>query len=131
MESILQIAEKNNLWVLEDGCDALGSKWNGRLVGTFGAMSSISFYPAHHMTMGEGGMVVVNDRKVRKTCLSIRDWGRDCWCNRELMTPVAKDFWSLGDLPKGYDHKYMFKSWLQFKSYRNASCDWLCTIPET
>ena len=111
MESVLQIAEKNNLWVLEDGCDALGSKWNGRLVGTFGAMSSISFYPAHHMTMGEGGMVVVNDRKVRKTCLSIRDWGRDCWCNPGINDTCGKRFsWSLGDLPKGYDHKYIYSN---------------------
>ena len=111
MDAILEIAERNNLWVLEDGCDALGSKWNGRQVGTFGAMSSISFYPAHHMTMGEGGMVIVNDRKVRKTCLPIRDWGRDCWCNPGINDTCGKRFsWSLGDLPMGYDHKYIYSN---------------------
>jgi CDP-6-deoxy-D-xylo-4-hexulose-3-dehydrase len=111
MDAILHVAEKHDLWLLEDGCDALGATWGGRLVGTFGAMSSISFYPAHHMTMGEGGMVVVNKPGVRRTCLSIRDWGRDCWCEPGVNNTCGKRFdWQLGDLPHGYDHKYIYSN---------------------
>jgi CDP-4-dehydro-6-deoxyglucose reductase, E1 len=105
------LANKHDLWFLEDGCDALGSTWDGKLCGTFGAMSSISFYPAHHMTMGEGGMVVVNDNGLRKTCLSVRDWGRDCWCDPGVSDTCGKRFgWQLGDLPFGYDHKYIYSN---------------------
>ena len=109
MDVITQLAEKHNLWLLEDGCDALGATWDGRLVGTFGVMSSLSFYPAHHMTMGEGGMVVVNDSALRGTCLSIRDWGRDCWCEPGKNNTCCKRFgWEMGELPFGYDHKYIY-----------------------
>jgi CDP-6-deoxy-D-xylo-4-hexulose-3-dehydrase len=111
MDALVAIAEKHGLWLLEDGCDALGSTWDGRLVGTFGAMSSLSFYPAHHMTLGEGGMVVVNKEGVRKTCLSVRDWGRDCWCEPGVSDTCGKRFdWQLGELPHGYDHKYIYSN---------------------
>ena len=111
LDALVAIAEKHNLWFLEDGCDALGSTWDGKLVGTFGAMSSISFYPAHHMTLGEGGMVFVNKGGVRKTCLSVRDWGRDCWCETGVSDTCGKRFgWQLGGLPFGYDHKYIYSN---------------------
>lgn len=111
MDVIMNVAQRHNLWLLEDGCDALGATWEGRLVGTFGAMSSISFYPAHHMTMGEGGMVVVNDTGIRRTCLSVRDWGRDCWCDPGVNNTCGKRFeWQLGELPFGYDHKYIYSN---------------------
>jgi len=111
MDVIMDVARRHNLWLLEDGCDALGATWDGKLVGTFGAMSSISFYPAHHMTMGEGGMVVVNHEGIRRTALSIRDWGRDCWCEPGVNDTCGKRFgWQLGDLPFGYDHKYIYSN---------------------
>jgi CDP-6-deoxy-D-xylo-4-hexulose-3-dehydrase len=111
LDALVALAKKHNLWLLEDGCDALGSTWDGKLVGTFGAMSSISFYPAHHMTLGEGGMVVVNENGLRKTCLSVRDWGRDCWCETGVSDTCGKRFgWQLGELPFGYDHKYIYSN---------------------
>ena len=111
MDAIMDVAKRHNLWVLEDGCDALGATWDGKLVGTFGSMSSISFYPAHHMTMGEGGMVVVNDNGIRRTCLSIRDWGRDCWCEPGVNNTCGMRFeWQMGQLPYGYDHKYVYSN---------------------
>ena len=111
LDALTAIAKKHDLWLLEDGCDALGATWDGKLVGTFGAMSSISFYPAHHMTLGEGGMVVVNHGGVRKTCLSVRDWGRDCWCEPGVSDTCGKRFgWQLGALPFGYDHKYTYSN---------------------
>ena len=111
MDTISDIAKKYNLFLLEDGCDCLGAKWNGQLMGTFGDMSSISFYPAHHMTMGEGGMVIINNRLVKKAALSIRDWGRDCWCEPGQNNTCGKRFdWQLGDLPYGYDHKYIYSN---------------------
>ncbi len=111
MDVVMDVAERHDLWVLEDGCDALGATWDGKMTGTFGAMSSISFYPAHHITMGEGGMVVVNDNGLRRTALSIRDWGRDCWCEPGVSNTCGKRFdWQLGDLPRGYDHKYIYSN---------------------
>jgi CDP-6-deoxy-D-xylo-4-hexulose-3-dehydrase len=111
LDALTTLAKKHDLWLLEDGCDALGATWAGKLVGTFGAMSSISFYPAHHMTIGEGGMVVVNHGGVRKTCLSVRDWGRDCWCEPGVSDTCGKRFgWQLGALPFGYDHKYTYSN---------------------
>ena len=104
----MSIVNKYDLFLLEDGCDCLGAKWDNKLLGTFGDMSSISFYPAHHMTMGEGGMTIINNRFL-KTALSIRDWGRDCWCPPGQNDTCNKRFdWQLGDLPKGYDHKYIY-----------------------
>ena len=111
MDQIMKIVKKYNLFLLEDGCDCLGAKWDNKLMGTFGEMSSISFYPAHHMTMGEGGMVIVNNRFMKKTALSIRDWGRDCWCPPGENNTCGKRFeWELGDLPYGYDHKYIYSN---------------------
>ena len=111
MDVIMEVARRHDLWVLEDGCDALGATWDGKLVGTFGAMSSLSFYPAHHMTMGEGGMVVVNAEGLRRTSLSLRDWGRDCWCEPGVNNTCGKRFeWQLGQLPYGYDHKYIYSN---------------------
>jgi CDP-6-deoxy-D-xylo-4-hexulose-3-dehydrase len=111
MDEIMKLVEKYDLFLLEDGCDCLGAKWDGKLMGTFGDMSSISFYPAHHITMGEGGMVIVNNRFMKKTALSIRDWGRDCWCPPGENNTCGKRFeWSLGDLPHGYDHKYIYSN---------------------
>ena len=111
MDILSDLANKYNLFLLEDGCDCLGATWDGKLMGTFGDMSSISFYPAHHMTMGEGGMVIVNNRFLKKTALSIRDWGRDCWCEPGQNDTCGKRFdWKLGDLPYGYDHKYIYSN---------------------
>lgn len=105
------LAERHGLWLLEDCCDALGSTWNGRRVGSFGAMASLSFYPAHHMTMGEGGGVIVNRGGLARAAQSIRDWGRDCWCPPGQANTCGKRFdWKLGDLPEGYDHKYIYSN---------------------
>jgi CDP-6-deoxy-D-xylo-4-hexulose-3-dehydrase len=105
------LAERHGLWLLEDCCDALGSTWNGRRVGTFGAMASLSFYPAHHMTMGEGGGVIVNRGGLTRAAQSMRDWGRDCWCPPGQANTCGKRFeWQLGDLPEGYDHKYIYSN---------------------
>jgi CDP-6-deoxy-D-xylo-4-hexulose-3-dehydrase len=109
MATIMDVARRHDLWVLEDGCDALGSTYDGKLCGTFGQMSSLSFYPAHHMTMGEGGGVVVNDHRLVRTATSIRDWGRDCWCDPGQNDTCGTRFgWQLGELPEGYDHKYIY-----------------------
>lgn len=111
MSIIMDVAKRRNLWVLEDGCDALGATFDNQLVGTFGAMSSLSFYPAHHITMGEGGAVIVNHPRLKKTSKSIRDWGRDCWCDPGQSNTCGKRFdWQLGELPHGYDHKYMYSN---------------------
>ena len=111
MAAIMDIANRHNLWVLEDSCDALGATFNGQLVGTFGDMASLSFYPAHHITMGEGGGVTINHPRLKKTARSIRDWGRDCWCDPGQNNTCGKRFeWSLGDLPDGYDHKYIYSN---------------------
>jgi CDP-6-deoxy-D-xylo-4-hexulose-3-dehydrase len=108
---IAEIAERRGLWLLEDGCDALGAEFDGRLTGTFGAMSSVSFYPAHQMTMGEGGGVSINHPRLKKTARSIRDWGRDCYCDPGKSDTCGKRFgWQLGELPLGYDHKYIYSN---------------------
>jgi len=111
MDRLCDIAERRGLWLLEDGCDALGATFGGKLVGTFGAMSSLSFYPAHHITMGEGGGVAVNHARLKKTARSIRDWGRDCWCDPGKSNTCGRRFdWQLGELPHGYDHKYIYSN---------------------
>lgn len=109
VERIKEIATKHNLWLIEDCCDALGATFNGRHVGTFGDLATLSFYPAHHITMGEGGAVFTNNSKLVKIMESFRDWGRDCWCASGCDNTCAKRFeWQLGDLPYGYDHKYIY-----------------------
>lgn len=106
---ITRIAQKHDLWLVEDCCDALGSEYDGRLVGTFGDVGTLSFYPAHHITMGEGGAVFTNDNILRRALASIRDWGRDCWCDPGMDNTCTKRFgWTLGTLPFGYDHKYTY-----------------------
>ena len=109
LDKVLSIAQKYNLWVIEDNCDALGSKYNEKYTGTFGHISTFSFYPAHHMTMGEGGALVTNDTQLKILIESFRDWGRDCWCEPGHDNTCTNRFgWQLGSLPYGYDHKYIY-----------------------
>jgi CDP-6-deoxy-D-xylo-4-hexulose-3-dehydrase len=109
LDPILQLVEKYDLWFIEDNCDALGSRYQGKYTGTFGHISTCSFYPAHHITMGEGGAVLTNDLRLKKIIASFRDWGRDCWCEPGCDNSCKKRFgWNLGDLPFGYDHKYVY-----------------------
>jgi CDP-6-deoxy-D-xylo-4-hexulose-3-dehydrase len=104
-----QIAEKHNLWLIEDCCDALGARLHGKHVGTFGDIGTLSFYPAHHITTGEGGAVFSNNPRLLKIMESFRDWGRDCWCPSGKDNTCCKRFgWTLGQLPAGYDHKYIY-----------------------
>ena len=109
IKKIKEICDKYNLWLIEDTCDALGSKYNNQLVGTFGDLATLSFYPAHHITMGEGGAVFTNSIKLKRIAESFRDWGRDCYCEPGKDNTCNKRFdWQLGDLPYGYDHKYTY-----------------------
>ncbi len=109
LKKIMRIAKKHNLWVIEDCCDALGSKYDGKLVGTFGDITTYSFYPAHIITMGEGGAVTTNNSLIHKSIRQFRDWGRDCWCDTGKDNTCRKRFgWKLGELPQGYDHKYIY-----------------------
>ena len=109
LDRILEICKKYNLWLIEDNCDALGSKYNGQYTGTFGHVATFSFYPAHHVTMGEGGALVTNDSQLKKLIQSFRDWGGDCWCEPGCDNTCGKRFsWQLGSLPFGYDHKYIY-----------------------
>lgn len=109
LDRVAAFVKKHDLWLIEDCCDALGATYKGRHVGTFGDLATVSFYPAHHITMGEGGCVLT-DRPVLKTLIeSFRDWGRDCWCVPGAANTCGKRFdWQLGDLPHGYDHKYTY-----------------------
>lgn len=107
--AVSEFARKHNLWLIEDCCDALGSTFGGRRVGTFGDMATFSFYPAHHITMGEGGCVGTSQPRLTKLIESFRDWGRDCWCAPGKDNTCGKRFdWQLGTLPHGYDHKYTY-----------------------
>jgi CDP-6-deoxy-D-xylo-4-hexulose-3-dehydrase len=109
VKKIKDICNKYNLWLIEDSCDALGSKFNNQNVGTFGDLATLSFYPAHHITMGEGGAVFTNSIKLARIAESFRDWGRDCYCEPGKDNTCNKRFsWQLGDLPFGYDHKYTY-----------------------
>jgi CDP-4-dehydro-6-deoxyglucose reductase, E1 len=109
LDAIMDVAERHNLWVVEDCCDALGAEYNGKLVGTFGDVGTLSFYPAHHITMGEGGAVFTADPLLKRTIESFRDWGRDCWCAPAMDNTCKRRFdWQLGQLPYGYDHKYTY-----------------------
>ena len=106
---VMDIAKKYNLWVIEDDCDSLGATFDGKKTGSFGDAATLSFYPAHHITMGEGGAVLINNRKLQMPALSLRDWGRDCYCETGCDNTCNKRFdWQLGDLPNGYDHKYIY-----------------------
>jgi len=109
LDKILKIVKKYNLWLIEDNCDALGSKYKGKYTGTFGDVSTCSFYPAHQITMGEGGAILTNNPLLKKIITSFRDWGRDCWCEPGHDNTCGKRFdWKLGKLPFGYDHKYIY-----------------------
>lgn len=109
LDAIVIICEKHNLWLIEDSCDALGAEYNGKKVGTIGHIGTYSFYPAHHMTMGEGGAVVTNDAKLYRIIMSFRDWGRDCWCPPGKDDTCKNRFnMQHGNLPFGYDHKYTY-----------------------
>ncbi|MFB3813487.1 MAG: lipopolysaccharide biosynthesis protein RfbH [Terriglobales bacterium] len=107
--AVTEFARKHNLWLIEDCCDAVGATYAGRNVGTFGDLATVSFYPAHHITMGEGGAVLTNAPLLTTLVESFRDWGRDCWCEPGRDNTCGKRFdWQLGALPRGYDHKYTY-----------------------
>jgi CDP-6-deoxy-D-xylo-4-hexulose-3-dehydrase len=107
--AVTEFAGRHKLWLIEDCCDAVGSTWEGRKLGSFGELATTSFYPAHHITMGEGGAVLTNQPLLRTLVESFRDWGRDCWCQPGCDNTCGKRFdWQLGALPCGYDHKYTY-----------------------
>ena len=109
VDAVVAICKKHKLWLVEDCCDALGSTYRGQLVGTFGDIGTLSFYPAHHITMGEGGAVFTNNAELKLIAESFRDWGRDCYCPPGKDNTCSKRFcWKLGNLPEGYDHKYTY-----------------------
>jgi len=109
LDTVTKVCQRYNLWLIEDNCDALGSIYRGRRTGTFGDLSTVSFYPAHHITTGEGGCVFTNRGRIKVLVESFRDWGRDCWCDPGKENTCGKRFsWKLGDLPRGYDHKYTY-----------------------
>jgi CDP-4-dehydro-6-deoxyglucose reductase, E1 len=109
LEAVTAFCKKHNLWLIEDCCDAVGALYKGLPVGKYGDIATVSFYPAHHITMGEGGAVLTDQPKLKKIIESFRDWGRDCWCETGKDNTCGKRFdWQLGDLPAGYDHKYTY-----------------------
>jgi len=109
IDEVIKICKKYNLWLVEDNCDALGSLYKGKLTGSFGDISTLSFYPAHQITTGEGGAVLTSNSLLARIIKSMRDWGRDCWCKTGQNNACKKRFsWQLGDLPFGFDHKYIY-----------------------
>lgn len=109
LDKIAELCQKHNLWLIEDSCDALGAKFDNKYVGTFGHIGTFSFYPAHHITMGEGGALCTDDANLYRIIMSYRDWGRDCWCNPGQDNRCKNRFnMQLGNLPHGYDHKYTY-----------------------
>jgi CDP-6-deoxy-D-xylo-4-hexulose-3-dehydrase len=109
LDVVTALCKKHSLWLVEDCCDALGSTYKGQMVGTFGDIGTLSFYPAHHITMGEGGAVFTNNFELKQIAESFRDWGRDCYCPPGKDNTCGKRFcWKLGNLPEGYDHKYTY-----------------------
>jgi CDP-4-dehydro-6-deoxyglucose reductase, E1 len=109
LSAVTEFCKKHELWLIEDNCDALGCTYDGKLTGTFGDLSTQSFYPPHHITLGEGGAINMTSLKFRAIVESFRDWGRDCWCASGKDNTCGKRFdWQLGELPKGYDHKYIY-----------------------
>lgn len=109
IDSVKNFCNKNGLWLIEDNCDSLGSEYKGKYTGTFGDIATYSFYPPHHMTMGEGGALTTDNTLLKDIICSFRDWGRDCWCDSGQDNACKKRFsWQLGQLPKGYDHKYTY-----------------------
>ncbi len=111
LDTVMKAAKKHGLYVIEDCCDALGAKFDGKQIGTFGDIATASFFPAHHLTMGEGGAVMTSNPIYKKLIESFRDWGRDCWCPPGKDNSCNKRFgWKLGGLPYGYDHKYTYSN---------------------
>lgn len=109
LKAVAAFAKQYNLWLIEDCCDAVGARFDGRSVGTYGDLATVSFYPAHHITMGEGGCVLTSSPKLKQIVESFRDWGRDCWCETGQSNTCGKRFdWQLGELPPCYDHKYIY-----------------------
>ncbi len=109
LDTVQELCKQHNLWLIEDSCDALGTTYRGQRTGSFGDTATVSFYPAHHITTGEGGAVFVKNPLVKKQVESFRDWGRDCYCETGCDNTCFKRFeWQLGDLPEGYDHKYIY-----------------------
>jgi CDP-6-deoxy-D-xylo-4-hexulose-3-dehydrase len=109
LDAIMAFAKEHQLWVIEDDCDSLGATYRDKKTGTFGDLATVSFYPAHHITMGEGGAVLINNASLKKIAESYRDWGRDCWCAPGCDNTCGKRYdWQLGQLPEGYDHKYTY-----------------------
>ena len=109
LDAVTAFVKQHNLYLIEDTCDALGAQYRDRTVGTFGHLATVSFYPAHHITMGEGGAVLTSSPALKKLVESFRDWGRDCWCGPGESNTCGKRFdWQLGELPHGYDHKYIY-----------------------
>ena len=125
LEKIVDLCKKYNLWLIEDNCDALGSKYNNQYTGTFGDISTLSFYPAHHITMGEGGAVLTNNELLSKIIMSYRDWGRDCWCKTGVSNTCGARFdLQFGQMPSGYDHKYIYSH----LGYNLKITDWQASI---
>lgn len=125
LKKIKALCEKYNLWLIEDSCDALGAEYDGKKCGTFGHIGTYSFYPAHHITMGEGGALTTNDSELYKIIMSFRDWGRDCWCKPGKDDTCKKRFkMQLGNLPFGYDHKYTYSH----LGYNLKITDWQASI---
>lgn len=109
LDAVRTLCDRHDLWLIEDCCDAVGSTYQGQPLGSFGALATTSFYPAHHITMGEGGCVLVNQPRLERIVESFRDWGRDCWCAPGAENTCGRRFgWQLGELPYGYDHKYIY-----------------------
>ena len=109
LDAVTSFAKRRNLWLIEDCCDAVGATYKGKTVGTFGDLATVRFYPAHHITMGEGGCVLTDNTILKTLVESFRDWGRDCWCDPGKEDTCGKRFgWQIGDLPEGYDHKYIY-----------------------
>lgn len=109
LEAVSDFARRHGLWLIEDCCDAVGATYKGQKVGTFGDLATVSFYPAHHITMGEGGAILTDSPLLNKLVTSFRDWGRDCWCDPGKDNTCGRRFeWQMGDLPFGYDHKYVY-----------------------
>lgn len=125
IDAIMQLAEQHHLWVIEDSCDALGASWDGRYAGTHGHIGTFSCYPAHHITMGEGGVVITDNPLLHRILLSFRDWGRDCWCAPGRDNTCHGRFrMKLGNLPEGYDHKYTYSH----IGYNLKITDWQAAI---
>ncbi|MDD2967116.1 MAG: lipopolysaccharide biosynthesis protein RfbH [Desulfovibrionaceae bacterium] len=125
MDAMMALCGRYNLWMIEDSCDALGARWKDRFAGSIGHIGTFSFYPAHHMTMGEGGAVITNDSKLHRILMSIRDWGRDCWCQPGTDNTCKCRFnLQLGKLPMGYDHKYTYSH----IGYNLKITDWQAAI---